>query len=82
MRRTTAAQGAAAIGFGCPATAAAFLRSHGWEAVEETTPWDAELLYGVLTVGLDYPPALRAAAAAAHGGQEPLCALAVGRRGF
>ena len=51
-------------------------------AVEELTPWDVEVMYGVLGVGLYYAPELRQRCKERHGGQEPVCSVGVGRRGF
>jgi len=50
-------------------------------AVEEVTPFDVEMMYNVLGVGLEYPPDLRQRVVEKYGA-EPLCSVGIGRRGF
>jgi hypothetical protein len=50
-------------------------------AVEEFTPFDLELMYDVLTVGLEYRPDLHRAVRQRHK-QEPVTSVAVGRLRF
>ncbi len=80
LRRGAAA--AAGVRFGvADGDAAALLTAAGWER-GEALPWSQiERMYGAVSVGLEYPPALRAAAAAANG-HEPECVVVVARSGF
>ena len=50
-------------------------------AVEEVTPYDVEVAYGCLGVGMEHPEELLRRVQQRHG-HAPLCVVGVGRKGF